>query len=73
MSSQKYTAFNIKTKFTLNYLKSEATGLFLGTQERVQNTCGKRAIRVRVIEVLLQFERSMFLNVLYAMLYSNYT
>ena len=26
---------------------------FLGTQERVRNSCGKRAIGVRAIEVLL--------------------
>ena len=43
-----------KKKITLNYLKSAAKGLFfLGTQERVRSSRGKRAISVRAIEVLL--------------------
>ena len=33
--------------------QSAAMGFFRGTQERVQNSNGKRAISVRVIEVLL--------------------
>ena len=40
-------------KITLNYPKSAAMKLFLGTQERVRNSHGKRAISVRAIEVLL--------------------
>ena len=38
-----YTIFNIKKKVTLNYLKSAFMGFCLGTQERVQNSRGKRA------------------------------
>ena len=34
---------------------SEAMGFFLGTQERVRNSSSKRAISVRVTEVLLYF------------------
>ena len=49
----KYTIFNIKKKITLNYPKSAAMEFFPGTQERVRNSCGKRAISVRAIEVLL--------------------
>ena len=41
-------------KNTLNYPKSAAMGFFFqGTQERVRNNRGKRAISVRAIEVLL--------------------
>ena len=40
-------------KNTLNYPKSAAMGFFLGTEERVRNNRGKRAISVRAIEVLL--------------------
>ena len=47
--------FNIKKKHTLNYHKSAAKGFFLGTQERVRNSRGKRAISVRATEVLLYF------------------
>ena len=50
---KKYTIFNIKKTFTINYLKPAAMGLFLGTQARVRNSSGKRAISVRAIEVLL--------------------
>ena len=35
-----YTIFNIKKKVTVNYPKSAAMGLFLGTQERVRNSRG---------------------------------
>ena len=42
-----YTIFNVKKKITLNGF------LFLGTQERVRNSRGKRAISVRATEVLL--------------------
>ena len=49
-----YTIFNIKKKKnTLNYPKSADMGFFQGTQERVRNSHGKRAISVRAIEVLL--------------------
>ena len=51
-----YTIFYIKKKFTLNYPKSAAKGFFIGTQERVQNSHGKRAISVRATEVLLCFD-----------------
>ena len=44
-----------KRKITLSYSKSAAKGFFLGTQERVRNSRGKRAISVRAIEVLLYF------------------
>ena len=45
-----------KMKITLNYPKSAAMGFFQGTQERVQNSQGKRAIRVRATRVLLFLE-----------------
>ena len=42
-----------KKKITLNCTKSAAMGFFQGTQDRVRNSCGKRAISVRATEVLL--------------------
>ena len=48
-----YTIFNIKRKIDLIYLKSASMGFFLGTQARVRNSHGKRAISVRAIEGLL--------------------
>ena len=46
--------FSIQNKkITINYPKSAAKGVFLGTQERVRNSRGKRAISVRATEVLL--------------------
>ena len=42
-----YTIFNIKKKNTLNYSKSTPVKFFLGTQKRVRNSRGKRAISVR--------------------------
>ena len=48
-----YTIFNIKKKITVNYSKSAAMGFFQGTQRRVRNSRGNRAISVRAIEVLL--------------------
>ena len=48
-----YTIFNMNKKNTLNYPKSAAKGFFQGTQERVRNSRGKRAISVRAIEVQL--------------------
>ena len=57
--SNKYTQhiiINIKRKITINYPKSAAMGfLFQGTQERVRNSRGKRAISVRATAVLLYF------------------
>ena len=49
-----YTIFN--KKITLNSPKSAAMGFFIGTRERVRDSRGKRAISVRVIEVLLYFD-----------------
>ena len=48
-----YTIFNIKKKSTLNYPRSAAMDFVPRTQERVQNSRGKRAISVRAIEGLL--------------------
>ena len=48
-----YTIFNIKKKITLNYPKTAAMGYFLGTQERVRKSHGKRANSVQATEVLL--------------------
>ena len=48
-----HTVYSIKKKITLNYPKSAVKEFFLGTQERVRNSRGKRAISVRAIEVLL--------------------
>ena len=42
-----------KKKIALNFPKSAAMDFFQGPQERVRNSQGKRAIRVRAIEVLL--------------------
>ena len=71
----KHTIFNIEKKITLNYSKynnvcSYGT-FFLGTQERVRNSRGKRVIGVRAIEVLLyiciwffkQSKKVLFLSV----------
>ena len=44
-----------KSKVTLNYPKSAAMGFFQGTQERVRNSRGRRAISVRATEVLLLY------------------
>ena len=49
-----HTIFNRKKKISPNYPKSAAMEFFFqGTQKRVQNSPGKRAISVRAIEVLL--------------------
>ena len=53
MSTHNIPFFNMKKKNTLNYPKSAAMGFFQGTQERVRNSRGKRAISVRAIEVRL--------------------
>ena len=52
----KHTILNIKKKITLNYPKSAVMGFSQETEERAQNSHGKRAIRVRAIEVLLLFK-----------------
>ena len=53
---KQYTIFCIKKKITLNHYKSAAIGFFSkGTQERVRNSPGKRAISVRATEGLLLF------------------
>ena len=48
-----YTIFNVNKKNTINYPKSAAKGFFQGTQNRVRNSRGKRAISVRAIGVQL--------------------
>ena len=53
MSTYNIPILNIKKKITLNYPKSAAMRFFQGTQERVGNIRGKRAISVRAIKVLL--------------------
>ena len=52
---RQYTVFDTKKKkkTTLNYSKTAAMGFFEGTQERVRNSHGKRAISVRATEGLL--------------------
>ena len=60
-----YTFFNIKKKITLNYPKSAAMGFFLGTQERVRNSRGKRAISVSACVVYLLFRITIFHLVLW--------
>ena len=57
-----HTVFNMKRSITLNYHKSVAVGFFLGTQERVRNSRGKRAISVQATEVLLYLDRSVRAN-----------
>ena len=57
--SNEYTQYTIsqyKKKIIPNYPKSATIGLFQGTQERVRNKRGKRAISVRAIEVLLYLQ-----------------
>ena len=57
-----YTIFNIKKKITLNCPKSAAMWFFPGTEERVRNSRGKRAIRVRATEVLLYVDQLKLLD-----------
>ena len=52
-----YTIFNIK--ITINYPNSAAMGVFPGTEERVRNSRGKRAISVQATEVP-QYVRVIF-------------
>ena len=64
--SNEYTQhaiINVKKTITLNYPKyiivcSYGIFFFQGTQERVRNIRGKRAISVRAIEVLLYVEKN---------------
>ena len=42
--------------FSLNFPNLQPNDFFLGTQERVCNSLGKRAISVRAIEVLLYYD-----------------
>ena len=53
MNTHNILFFNMKKENTLNYPKSAAMGFFLGTQEQVPRSRGKRAISVQAIEVLL--------------------
>ena len=53
-----YTVFNIKKKITWNFPNLPLRDYFQGTQERVRNSRGKRAISVRAIEVLLYCDLS---------------
>ena len=56
----KYTISNIKTKkITLKYPKFAAMGFFQETQERVRNSCGKRAISDGATEDLLYTVRNL--------------
>ena len=58
-----YTIFNIEKKITLNFPKSAATDFFQQTQERVGNSCSKRAISVRATEGLLYIYIYMSRNI----------
>ena len=51
----------MKTKITLYYLKYAALDFFLGTQERVGKSRGKRAINARAAEGLLYLLAIFFL------------
>ena len=55
MSIHNIPFLNVKDEIILNHPKSAAMGLFQGTQERVRNSRGKRAISVRAIEVPLYY------------------
>ena len=56
MSTHKIPFSIYKKKFTLNYSKSAVRDFSKGTQERVRNSRGKRAIRVRATEGLLYLQ-----------------
>ena len=56
--SNEYTQYTIQYKkenHRLNFPVLQPRDYFLGTQERVRNNRGKRAIGVRAIEVLLYY------------------
>ena len=59
-----YTIFSIKKEITLKFNKSTAMEFFQGTQERVRNSQGKGATRVRAIEVLLYTDLPVSADVL---------
>ena len=48
-----YAIFSIKKKITQNYPQFATMGFFQGTQKRVHNSGGKRAVSVRATEDLL--------------------
>ena len=57
MSTYKIPFSTLRKKITLNYPKSATMGCFpKRMQKQVRNSRGKRAIRVRAIEVLLYNE-----------------
>ena len=56
-----YTISNMNKKNTVNYPKSAAMDFFQRTQERVRNSRGKRAIRVRATEGRLYFIQNEYL------------
>ena len=53
MSTHNMPFINITKENHINYHNSAWDEFFLGTQERVRNSRGKRAIGVRAIDVLL--------------------
>ena len=53
MSTHKIPYLNIKRKSSQIIPTLQLSDFFQGTQERVRNSHGKRAISVRAIEVLL--------------------
>ena len=55
-----YTIFNIKKENTLNYPNSILVGFFLGIEERVRNSRGKRAISVFVVVIVCLFGKRVF-------------
>ena len=55
MNTQRYH-FQHKKENNPKLSKSEAMGFFQGTQERVRNSCGKRAISVRATEGILYMQ-----------------
>ena len=55
-----YTICNIENKITRNYPKSAAMDFFRGTQERVRNSHGKRAINVRATKSLLYLVQTTY-------------
>ena len=58
-----HTIINIKWKIALHYPKYNNVCSYLGIQERVRNSRGKRATGVRAIEVLLYlFDDGLFLG-----------
>ena len=54
-NSNEYSQYK-KLKISLNYNESAGIGFFQGTEERVRNSRGKRAISVLATEVLLYAE-----------------